>query len=398
MTRVEGGKRVDVAIVGGGLAGASCAIELARAGFEVALFEKKEYPRHKMCGEFLSAEGRTLLQSLGLDDELQSVGPAEITGLRLTDASGGECRAILPDSAIGISRYVLDALVMNRARATGVLVHEGSAVTKIDGSLRDGFEVVTRGGEAAGDTRGATPGDIPGDTWHARVVIGAWGRSSTLDRTVRPDVNVDSPWVAFKAHFEGEMPGVVELHAFNGGYCGVGPIESRGFVKRVNVCWIMHRDRIPDQTLDRFDAMLKDVLSENPLLADRLATLRRIWDKPVSASQLFFSPTTPFAADVCLIGDAAGMIAPLFGDGMTMALTSGVYAAGEAGRFLRSETSATAFVARYSRTWKRAFWRRMMLGQISHATLSNPRRARLVVVIGGWSPGVIRRVAGLMRR
>jgi flavin-dependent dehydrogenase len=385
MTRVGGGKHIDVAIVGGGLAGASCAIELARAGFEVALFEKKGYPRHKMCGEFLSAEARPLLRRLGVGDELESAGAAKITFLRLTERGGTECRTALPNPAIGISRYALDALLMNRARAAGVLVHEGCAVTRIDGSLRDGFGVETLGDDTQADTRS--------DTWRARVVIGAWGRRSRLDRSVRGDVAADSPWVAFKAHFEGEMPGVVELHAFADGYCGVAPIEGG----TVNACWIMHRDRIPDQGADRFQVMLSGVLPENPLLADRLSSLRSLWDKPVSASQLSFLSTSPFASDVCLVGDAAGMIAPLCGDGMSMALTSGIFAAAEAGPFLRSETTAAEFTARYTRAWRRAFSRRMILGRISHAALSNPRRARAVVALGRRAPGVIRAVVGLTR-
>src|SRR5690606_34738241 len=217
-----------------------------------------------------------------------------------------------------------------------------------------------------------------------------WGRSSSLERSVRSAAIPDSPWVAFKAHFEGSMPSAVEIHAFEGGYCGVAPIESVAEPGQINVCWIMHRDRIPPAKPDRFSSMMGGVLSENPLLAGRLSGLRPLWDRPLSTSQLVFTPTTPFASDVCLVGDAAGMVAPLFGDGMTMALTSGIRAAREIGRFLRVEVGAAGLSKGYTSAWNMAVSRRMLLGRIAHAAITNPRRARAVVELGRRAPAALK--------
>lgn len=378
MTRER--QRVDVVVVGGGPAGTSCAIELARSGFEVLLFERRLNPRHKMCGEFLSAQGRVLLSRLGVLDDLTSAGPRAISALRMTEAGGREVDVELPEPGLGISRHALDALMMKHARLNGVTVREETSVTNLSGGLAKppqfGFDVTTRDVDASESS------------WQARVVVGAWGRRSSLDRV---DLT-NSPWVAFKAHFAGAMPNVVELHAFDGGYCGVAPIEEGPASEQANACWIMHRERIPRADGDRFDGMLGGVLAENPKLADRLAGMRRIWDKPLSAGQLRFAPTSPFAADVCLVGDAAGMVAPLFGDGMTMALASGIRAAAEVKRFLRHDVDASGLRRQYTQAWHEAFSRRMLLGRVAHASFTAPRSARVLVGVARAAPQVLRAV------
>ena len=109
---------VDVAIVGGGLAGLATSIELARKGYSVVVLEKEQYPFHKVCGEYVSMESWNYLKSLGLKlDHLQL---PRIDTLQLTAPNGTELITPLQLGGFGVSRYILDQLLAKEAIGNGV--------------------------------------------------------------------------------------------------------------------------------------------------------------------------------------------------------------------------------------------------------------------------------------
>ncbi len=346
----------DVIIVGGGPAGSSAATHLARRGHVVHLIEKERMPRDKLCGEFLSTEVAETCRRLGVLDRLFEAGAREIRRVRVTSARGGTFETSLPGSALGISRRTLDRVLFERAAEAGAHVHEGSAARAIEGCLDVGFTVST-------DDR----------AFSARVVLGAYGRRNKLDRRLRQTEKADrSPYVAFKAHFVGlDLADRIELHAFPGGYCGLVS-EDHG---EINACWISHR-RLLKESGGTPQGMLGRVLTENPVLADRFASLIRTGGY-VASSQLVFHQRSLFADDVCLIGDAAGMIAPLCGDGMAMAMTAAEMAASLAHEFVCGRLDAHSFRAAYVRSWRRRFRRRMALGRLLHAGYVRPVTSEL---------------------
>src|SRR5690349_4965480 len=118
----------DVAIIGGGIAGCAAAIQLARSNQRVILFEAKNYPHHKVCGEFLSPECATLLHDLGLTDAIQAAKPASIHRVVITAPNGISWETELPGKAIGISRYTLDSLMAAQARTCGVDFRDSTTV------------------------------------------------------------------------------------------------------------------------------------------------------------------------------------------------------------------------------------------------------------------------------
>lgn len=347
----------DAIVIGGGLAGCSTALQLARRNHDVVLLEKSTYPRHKLCGEFLSPEAQTSFQRLGVLKSVQQAGAAPITSARLTGPRGTVAEQPLPETALGLSRYNLDALLFRRACEEGVAGRPGTRATAIQGSLETGFAVQTDQGAVEG-----------------RLVVAAYGRRSGIDRKLnRPFFDNPSEYVAFKAHYTGPAEAVdetIEVHAAPGGYCGVGPVEE----DRVNVCWIGTATALKGAGGSP-SKMLQDRLFQNPILAERLAPLTRVSDQFEAVSRVPLTIKDQIVDDVCMVGDSAGMIAPLCGDGMAMALRTADLFAPLASDFLTGRRTAQAFREAYQNQWSRRFQRRLRLGRWIHAAAFQPMAA-----------------------
>jgi flavin-dependent dehydrogenase len=361
----------DAIVIGGGLAGCSAALQLARRDHRVLLLEKGTYPQHKLCGEFLSPEVQGLCDDLGVLDPMHHAGAHAIRHARVTTADGVTFESDLPGTALGLSRYRLDEILFEHAGAAGADGRTGMRVRSVEGSLADGFTVSTRD-----------------ESFTGRIVLGAYGKRGLLDRTLDRDfLQERSPFVAFKAHFEGaSLPGQIELHAFDGGYCGLSHVEEG----RVNVCWIAREDTLTAAG-GKPEAMMAHSLAENDALAGRLGQMTRVSDTFHAISQISLARKAPFERDVCMIGDTAGMIAPLCGDGMAMALHSATLAVPPASDFLNRRITADDFRTRYATAWDRDFNRRMQVGRWAHHGYIRPLLAntavqlcRLVPALGRW--------------
>ncbi|MEX0747110.1 MAG: FAD-dependent monooxygenase [Rhodothermales bacterium] len=342
--------KYDAIIVGGGPAGSSAAIHLSSLGLRVLLLEKDAMPRDKLCGEFLSTEVNALCRRLGVLDRMLGAGANPIHVVRTFAQDGASFEAKLSGIAYGLSRRTFDELLFRRAGECGAEIREREAVRRIEGNLQDGFEVETER-----------------QSFYGRVVIAAYGRRSTLDRKLsRGFMKERSHFVAFKAHFVGGTAGsAIELHAFPGGYCGLLTEETG----ETNICWMAYSDALR-RAGGTPEGMASSALRANRTLAGRLDRLERVQDY-LAVGELVFRSKGHFASDVCMIGDAAGMIAPLCGDGMAMALTTGEIVSPLIHDFLSGDSTAREFKQRYADHWNRQFRRRMVLGRhIQTALLS----------------------------
>lgn len=351
----------DAIIIGGGLAGCSTAIQLARRGHRVALLEKQRYPVHKLCGEFLSVETQGLFERLGVLDAVRDAGACEIDRVLLSTTAGTAYESALPGTALGLSRYTLDHLLFQQAHAAGATALDGTAATEVAGTLAEGFTVRTRD-----------------DAISARLVVGAYGKRSVLDRKLeRPFLARHHPYVGFKAHYEGiELAGLIEMHAFPGGYCGLSQVEGG----RVNVCWIGREDALK-RNGGTPESMLAAACASNPLLDRQMRRLHRVSASFKAVSQVSFSPRTAWAGDVCMVGDTAGMIAPMCGDGMAMALRSAEIAAPLLDAFLNTQQRPADLKQHYEARWNREFSLRMRLGRWLHHAYGHPTVSRLGVAV-----------------
>ncbi|MEM6281208.1 MAG: NAD(P)/FAD-dependent oxidoreductase, partial [Chloroflexota bacterium] len=284
----------DAIIVGGGLAGCSAAITLAERGWRVALLEAGNYPRHRVCGEFMSPECVDTLTTLGAMPAIREHAPTWMTYAVITTPSGIIWEGDLPATAMGISRYALDDILAQRAENAGVTVLTKSRVTAVAGNLRAGFTVSARK-----------------HTLHAKTVIGAHGKRSNLDRVLnRPFLQQRQPYMGLKMHYDAPpITSRVELHTFAGGYCGLSDVE--GGV--VNACLLAREDVF--RAAGNVPAFLEWMRSQNPALDAWMADATPVLKRWQSIAQVPFLDKRAVENDVLMTGDAAGLIAPLAGNG-----------------------------------------------------------------------------------
>ncbi|MFY7672114.1 NAD(P)/FAD-dependent oxidoreductase [Tenacibaculum sp. MEBiC06402] len=329
-----------VIIVGGGLAGLVSAIHLSKKGVSVVLIEKNTYPKHKVCGEYISNEVLPYLQSLDFDPfQFQS---KKITDFTMSVSSTTTIKTKLPLGGFGISRYTLDYELAELAKKKGVeIIHDYVNQIKFNNEL---FTVTTKSN----------------NSYSAAIVIGAYGKRSNLDITLqRPFIQKKSPFLAVKAHYKGEFPeDKVSLYNFKGGYCGVSKVENN----HINICYIASYDVF--KRYKNIDDFQVNVLYKNNLLKKILKHSELMFSKPLTISQISFAKKKPVESHILLCGDTAGMIHPLCGNGMAMAIHSAKIASELIVHFFDEKiTSRQKLEEAYKQKWKKTFERRLKMGR-----------------------------------
>ncbi|MGH9482036.1 MAG: NAD(P)/FAD-dependent oxidoreductase, partial [Terriglobales bacterium] len=283
--------RYDLAVIGGGPAGASAAWAAAQRGLRVALLERGAFPRDKVCGEFVSHEALPLLQRMA--PELVAAAPT-IASAAFVSASGRRAEFRLPQPARGISRLALDATLWQAAGAAGAHLLPRSPVTAV-ARADGGFELAMGTG-----ARLAVSAVI--------VAAGRWWRLQGLETPA----SAAGPWIGVKARFRGLEPrAAVEMYAFRGGYCGLAAVEN-GWV---NACCLVHRRCAGELVASRdFAAWIGAVSRSRPLI-ERLRPGAQATATVVTAP-VAMGAHTAVRAGVWLAGDAAGFIDPFTGDGL----------------------------------------------------------------------------------
>lgn len=345
---------IDVAVIGGGLAGCAAAITLAQQGWQVALIEAKIYPHHKVCGEFLSPECALLFEALAFP--FQALCPIPIRTARITAPNGTAWTGTFDAPAWGLSRYTLDLALVQHARACGVQMYEGCHVSQVRGSLTSGFRVELRSRTTS-------------ERLKARVVIGAHGKRSSLDRTLkRAFIQQDQPFIALKNHFRGApLHDHIDLYTFEGGYCGMSEVEGG----LANVCLLV-RQPIFQRAGNDIPKFIAWMQQQNPRLGAWLQAAEPVHERWLSISQIPFAPKPLIERDILMTGDAAGLIAPLAGNGMAMALFGGRLAAQWADPFLHQRIDADHLRVGYASAWSRQFKSRLRWGKLLQALMLRP--------------------------
>ncbi len=341
---------IDVVIVGGGLAGLVNSILLNRAGLEVLLIEKKSYPFHRVCGEYISNEVIPFLESHGLFPE--ALNPSRISQFQLTSVSGKEIRMPLDLGAFGVSRYALDHFLYKIATKEGVAIQEGKRVDEIrfEGGF---FDVLCPDGEK----------------FQSRLLIGSYGKRSRLDKWLdRTFIKRRSPYVGVKYHASTRHPqDLISLHNFPGGYCGISLVED-GIS---NICYLTERRAVREA--GSIEALEKRNLSQNPQLGQIMKEAEFIFEKPLVINEISFETKSAVENHILMSGDAAGMIAPLCGNGMAMAIHSAKICSENVIKHYSGKTFDREALERdYTQEWQRLFAQRLWTGRNVQKLFGNP--------------------------
>ncbi|HLU37796.1 MAG TPA: FAD-dependent monooxygenase [Planctomycetota bacterium] len=356
----------DVAIAGGGPAGAALAIFLGRAGRRVALFDKKRFPRSKPCGEFLGPECAPILAALGVDASVAAVGGAPVQGMRLF--VGSRCATgrfvevgrARPSVAHGLAvrRERFDEILLRAAEATpGVTVHEGWTV---QGLMRARHGVVTGLRVRAPD--GAAHGVAAG------LVVGADGLRSTVAHALgvqRPIAWLDK--VALTTRCSGVEPReCAEVHFVPGGYFAATTVDDGLFSLNL----VLDRRALRARDGD-WDAFFAAHLARAPALAARLRGARRV-DPVRGCGPLAVTTTMQAVPGAALVGDACGYVDPVTGEGLFFALRGAQLLAGAAQAALAEPSAAYAALRDYERARRAEFAPRLRLALLLQRGLRHP--------------------------
>jgi len=306
-----------ISIAGGGLAGLSLGIALRERGAPVEISEAGQYPRHRVCGEFISGVSQETLSSLCIDDLFTDA--LQHHTLKWFDAGNAIHQNTLPTPAIGISRYALDDRLQQR-------------FTKLGGTLNTHSRL--------------QPQPQEGLVWAA-------GR--------RPQ---RGQWIGLKAHVRGlSMSSDLEMHSGHNGYAGLAKVEG-GWI---NVCGLFRIDRHlkgnPQQLLPTY---LK--AGGNERLAGQLE--RTDWrEESFCAVAGFKLGAQPPLHGLVSIGDAESMIPPFTGNGMSMAFQAAETAIEPLVAWANNELAWHAAANRIRHALRRRFRRRLIASQAIHPIL-----------------------------
>ncbi len=265
-----------ITIVGGGLAGLTLGIALRQRDVPVTIFEAGHYPRHRVCGEFISGHGLEVLEKLGLTKQFFSAGArmAQTAAFFSTWASSKNKR--LPEAALCLSRWKMDSLLASEFRRIGGELKENQRWT---GSFGEGMVRAT-------------------------------------GRRMQKEV-IGWRWFGLKAHAKNvSLAADLELHLIKNGYVGLCQLND----EEVNVCGLFRsREPVPNLASNWKNVLRGDV---NSVLGQRLAQAKFCEDSFCSVAGIDLKPQRASVREELCLGDAMTMIPPLTGNGMSIAFES----------------------------------------------------------------------------
>jgi len=335
----------DVAIIGGGLAGLSLAIQMARTGYQVIVFEKEKYPFHRVCGEYISLESWNFLENLGYP--LSDLDLPIIKNLVVSAPNGNYIRHPLPLGGFGISRYKIDSEMALLARSYGAEVLEGNKVIAVD--FQKNTFVVRTATKAI----------------RAKVTCGAFGKRSNLDITWKRRFAWQKPnklnnYIGVKYHIETDYPSdTISLHNFQDGYCGLSQIEGQKYC----LCYLTTASNL-GKSNNSIINLEKNILQRNPYLKKIFHESKLLNQTPLTISQVSFEKKLQVENHVLMIGDAGGMITPLCGNGMSMALHASKIATQLITQYLQHIINRDQLENEYTLKWNETFKKRLTTGRL----------------------------------
>jgi flavin-dependent dehydrogenase len=390
----------DALIIGGGPAGATCAILLAQAGWRIAVVEKKSFPRRKVCGEFVSATSWPLLHAMGVAESLLAQAGPEVRRVGLY-AGTTLLAAAMPSPRDGathwgraLGREHLDAALLARAATAGAAVLQPCAISRIEGIAGDlRCTLVAKG----------KPDEAAALTLRSRIIIaahGSWdpGPMPTMSRRLPPCA---ADLFAFKAHFrDGRLAlGLMPLLIFPGGYGGMVQSDAG----RVSLSCCIRRD-VLEGCRRRSGTGAEPARAAAAVFAHIEASCRGVREVLSGASQdgawLSAGPIRPGIRPlshegIFAVGNAAGEAHPIVAEGISMAIQSAWLLCAQLAQH-RSAIAAAgasctlATIGRdYESSWRRNFVTRIRAAALFAHLAMRPATAKPIVALAQRAPAIL---------
>jgi flavin-dependent dehydrogenase len=263
----------------------------------------------------------------------------KINQLGITSSKGYLLEAPLHMGGFGISRYELDYQLAELAKALGVMVHERCKVSN----------VVLEGEMTSIDTTNGK--------YYAKIVCGSYGKINPvfINKSYKVASNT---YIGVKYHIKTKFnSNRIELHNFKDGYCGISKVDNEKYC----LCYITTAKNLKHCNND-IKQLEKDILYKNPYLKDYFTKSEFLFDKPLTISQISFKKKKTYTNGIFLLGDAAGAIAPLCGNGMSMAMRTSKFLAVGLDDLFKNKITRAELMAVYNKEWNRNFSSRINAG------------------------------------
>lgn len=365
----------DAVITGGGLAGLALCLDLKRRGYAVAVVEKGSYPRQKVCGEYISMESWRYLHELC--PALGTLSLPHITNFKLSSLNNSEFTTPLGLGGFGISRYLLEELLYKEALNKGVFFLLDTKVSSVKMERSDVYTIHTNSQDLT-----------------AKLVCNASGRRSNLEMNEKGKRKSGTNYIGVKYHVHlTRDPKLIEIHNFSGGYCGISNIEE----DKSCLCYIVNAKQLAQNGRSIIE-MEKKILFQNKNLEHIFTKAEFLTKEPVTISGINFFIKEPLNQNSFFLGDAAGSIAPITGNGMSMALRSAFVLADNIDRYFSAKQNKQELENQYRRFWKREFSTRIQLSRYFQKLSEFPLLTRTTIGVFRLFPplakGVIRLTHG----
>ncbi len=369
--------KYDVAIIGGGIAGLPLSIDLKKRGYDVMVIEKGNYPRHKVCGEYISMESHTYLQNIC--PALSGLDLPVINQFKLTSGKRKEFTTTMGLGGFGISRFLLEDLLFKEAEKQGVKFMLNIKARDIDldpGSLN--YTIKTSSGDVM-----------------TSLVCNSTGRKSNLKTS--PEMahkTASTNYVGVKYHVR--LPrnaNLIEIHNFPGGYCGISNIEDG----KSCLCYIVNSKNL-NAVKNSIPELEKTFLFKNDKLEEIFNHAEFVFKEPVTISGINFLIKEPVTDHSFFLGDAAGSMAPIVGNGMSMGLRSASALSNYIDQYFQTSITKQELASNYNAFWNKEFATRIKLSrflqQLSEYPFLTKRTIELFNLFPPLARGVIRQTHG----
>lgn len=347
---------VDVAIVGGGPAGSTCAAFCAAAGLRTILIEREKFPREKVCGDCLNPACWPVLRRLDLADRVRALPHGQLDAVEFIAIGGRKVHLDLPtgdDSEIAIKRSHFDQLLFGRARDLGAEVRDATIVSAIEKTRWGDWKI-----------------DIVAEKITARCLVGADGRNSTVARLRNLLPRAERERVALQTHIPlpPNFGNRVVLQFLPEGYSGQAPVNDF----ELNVCLVGRPDCIP--SLKVWAEKYFEISLEHP------------WRTITPLTRAALSPAHD---NLFFIGDAARVVEPFTGEGIYYALRSGELAADAIAKIIRGQDRQSV-LHEFARAHGAMYRGRLWINQLARAAVLSPRIASFFVHAARFQPSILR--------